>query len=600
MKSFLLLFILMIGTIPFAQNKEILKSLKGIEGQVESFLTEWKCPGFAVAVVDQNGLVWSKGFGYKDLEKNLKVDPNTLFAIGSCSKAFTTALIGQLESAGKLSLEDKPSRHIEGFKFYNKEMDDLINISDLMCHRTGMPRHDFSWYFFQSHSKDTLISRIQYQDPLIGLREGWIYNNFMFLLQGVIIERLTNKSWEQNVEEELFAPLGMDHSNTTIQEMKDDKNASLGYKLFKDSIVKRLDYYDIAGMSPAGSINSSVNDMANWVQMLINNGTFKEKEIVPGAFVSAATSSQMVISGGQPSEEDPDVHLSNYGYAWAIASYKGHYRVSHGGNIDGFSASTCFFPSDSLGIIVLCNQDGSRIPALVRNTIADRILNVRETDWNAKFVESRTKSQEAQKELQANKGDGSKKGTSLSHPMADYSGAYHHKGYGTWDMQLRNDSLFAVSPTTTMWLRRVHYDIFEPFEVSEIGIDTNDRSFMRFNYRTNNQGELDGIDVTFSVVDEPKYFEKQIIEVEMSANNLEKYVGDYELTGGEVSVLIKEANKLFVAVPGQGELRLIPLSEKKFSIEGLDGFFVEFDMDSNGISGLSFIQPNGTFKATKK
>jgi len=201
-----LTFILSIPAFAQSQNKDVLKALKGVETELQSFLDVWKCPGYAVAVVDQNGLVWSKGFGYKNVEKKEKVDANTLFAIGSCSKAFTTALIGQLENDGKLSLDDKPSDHIRDFKFYNKEMDDFVTIKDLMCHRTGMPRHDFSWYFFPSYSRDSLINRIQYQDPRAGVRETWMYNNFMFLLQGVIIEKITGKSWEENVEESLMKP----------------------------------------------------------------------------------------------------------------------------------------------------------------------------------------------------------------------------------------------------------------------------------------------------------------------------------------------------------------------------------------------------------
>src|SRR6188768_3456896 len=96
-------------------------------------------------------------------------------------------------------------------------------------------------------------------------------------------------------------------------------------------------------------------------------------------------SSQMVIGAGLPSKERPDLYMANYGFGWMLASYKGHYRVEHGGNIDGFSASACFFPTDSIGIIVLSNQDGSPVPSIVRNILSDKLLKLKYTDWNSEM-----------------------------------------------------------------------------------------------------------------------------------------------------------------------------------------------------------------------
>ena len=221
-----------------------------------------------------------------------------------------------------------------------------------------------------------MLMRVQYQEPNAGIREKWQYNNFMFLAQGVMAEKLTGKTWEENIKQRFFDSLGMRRSNFSIEEMVKDTNHSIGYTVEKDSIIKKTDYYHIMGMSPAGSINSSVSEMANWVIAWINGGKYAGKEILPSAYVQDAISSQMVITGGVPDKEHPDIHFSNYGLGWFLASYRGHYRVEHGGNIDGFSASTCFFPSDSIGIIVLTNQNGSAVPSVARNIVADRMLKL--------------------------------------------------------------------------------------------------------------------------------------------------------------------------------------------------------------------------------
>lgn len=353
------------------------KRLKGIEKDLKAILEATKAPSFAVAVIEGKKVIYAEGFGYRDYENKTAADANTLYAIGSSSKAFTSAILGQLRQEDKLSFEDSPIEHIPYLKFYNDEMNNNIIIKDLMSHRTGLPRHDYSWYLFPTNDKDSLIKRVVYQEPFTGVRKQWYYNNFMFLAQGVIAESLTEKSWEENIKERFFEPLGMSRSNVSIDELEKSSNAAIGYELKKDSLVSQMDYYHIAGMSPAGSINSSVNDMSNWLITWINNGKFNNEQIIPEAYVKEAISSQMVVSGGLPDKELPDMHMTNYGYAWFLSSYRGHYRVEHGGNIDGFSANVAFFPSDSLGIVVLTNQNGSSVPTLVRNTMADRMLKTK-------------------------------------------------------------------------------------------------------------------------------------------------------------------------------------------------------------------------------
>jgi len=356
------------------------KRLKGLEKELNEILETTKTPGFTVAIVEGKKIIYAKGFGYRDYENKIPADANTLYAIGSSSKAFTSSILGQLRQEDKISFEERPVKYVPDLKFYNNEMNSNIIIKDLMSHRTGLPRHDYSWYLFPTNNKDSLLLRIEHQEPFIGIREQWYYNNFMFLAQGVIAERITGKSWEENIKERFFKPLNMTRSNVSIEELEKSSNAAIGYELKKDSIISKMDYYRIAGMSPAGSINSSVNEMANWLITWINKGKFNDEQILPEAYIDEAISSQMVVSGGLPDKEFPDMHLSNYGYAWFLSSYRGHYRVQHGGNIDGFSANVAFFPSDSVGVVVLTNQNGSAVPNLVRNTVADRMLQTQKTD----------------------------------------------------------------------------------------------------------------------------------------------------------------------------------------------------------------------------
>ncbi len=569
----------------------------GLDAELQKVLDTWKAAGFAVAVVEKNKIIYAKGFGYRDYEKKLPVTPNTLFAIGSCSKAFTSSLLGLLRQDSKLDFNDSPGKYITDLKFYNSEMNNNIIIKDLMSHRTGLPRHDYSWYLFPTFNRDSLVQRIPFQEPFTGVRKQWYYNNFAFLLQGVIAEHITGKSWEDNIREKFFKPLNMTTSNVSITELEKATEPALGYEVKKDKISK-TDYYHIAAMAPAGSINSSVNEMSNWVMTWINGGKFNGKEILPSSYVTEAFSPQMIINAGLPTKEHPDVHMASYGYGWMMASYKGHYRVEHGGNIDGFSASTSFFPSDSVGIVVLVNQNGSAVPSIVRNTVADRILKVARTDWNKELKDKRDKDEKAEKEM--TKSNSNVKGTKPSHPLKDYAGRFTNPAYGPFDIVLKNDSLFAKFQKMNVWLRHKHYDIFEGLVVDKkTGIDTTDVLDPRFNFTGNEAGEISKVLLKIEpMLDNPIEFKRTTVAAPIDKVTLAKYEGEYEL-GGMVAKFYLKGDKLYLLVPGQPEYELTPTGKDKFSIK-LDGYKIEFIESGGKYPEVSFIQPNGTFKGKKK
>jgi CubicO group peptidase (beta-lactamase class C family) len=605
MKPILTVLMLITASLLFAQKNQTKTTdpFAGLDTVFARVLKDRQAVGFAVAVVSKDKVIYSKGFGYRDNDKKLPVTPNTLFAIGSCSKAFTSSLLGILSKDGKLDLDKPVKEYLPELEFFSDELNNNVTVRDIMCHRTGLPRHDYSWYLFNTSSRDSLVKRIKYQEPTAKLRQTWQYNNFMFLLQGVLSEKLMGKTWEQNVKEKIFTPLGMNTSNFSVNDMPKANEASLGYAVIKDSIIKQLDYYDINGMGPAGSINSSVNEMANWVITWINGGKFKGKEILPASYVTQAMSSQMVIGAALPDKEVPDVHLSNYGFAWFLSSYRGHYRVEHGGNIDGFSASTSFYPSDSIGIIVLTNQNGSAVPGIVRNTIADRLLGLNKIDWNKRTNDAQAKAKAAAKDSEKNITSNKKPGTKPSHKLNDYEGLFNNPGYGTIEMFVKNDSLFFHTGNGDAWLRHYHYDVFELFPIDKKdGIDTTEKAQLNIQYHMNAGGDIDMMslpiqaglkDIEFTRIPKPK---------EITKADLQKFVGEYELGPGVVAKFyIKGEKTLYAFIEGQPEYELVPTEKNKFDLKILRGYSVKFEEnEKDEIITATFIQPEGTFKAKKR
>jgi CubicO group peptidase (beta-lactamase class C family) len=576
----------------------------GLDTAFARVLKNFHAAGFAIAVVKKDSIIYSKGFGYRDLEGKLPVTPHTLFAIGSCTKSFTASLIGQLDQDGRVNI-DKPVRdYLPELRFYNDQMNNTITLRDMMCHRTGLSRYDLVWYLFGSGSRDSLIRKIQYMEPSAGIREKWQYNNFMFAAQGLLVEKMTNATWEENIRTRFFQPLGMNESNTSIKDLQKAADYSLGYGVKNDTGIRKLDYYEIKEMGPAGAINSNVTDMAAWLKIWIHGGKYYGKEIIPAGFVSQAISSQMVIAGALPGKEDPEEYFFNYGFGWMLSSYHGHYLVEHGGNIDGFSANVTFFPSDSLGIVVLSNQNGSQVPTIIRNIVADRLLHLPYKDWDSYIKDKLDKARDAMKKGAASKVSDRKPGTHPSHELNDYAGVYSNPAYGNFEVALERDSLFVHFPRQTWWLKHYHFDVFDPFEKDpKEGIDTSDTNGggVRLQFLMDQAGDITGASMPLeAVTGKPTIFTRLPRIGLLSTDSLQKYIGEYTLAAMTTKVYVKN-KALYLFVPGQPEYELAYVGSDKFSLKALKGFNIQFLLDDKGIVTAALaIQPNGTFKMQKK
>ena len=592
MKTKLFLFCaLLINSALFSQIKF---NEKELDQKLKKLQEATKTVGFSVAVVKGNQIIYSKGFGYKDLEKKLTVDQNTLFPIGSTSKAFTTALLGIMEDEKGLSFTDSPRKYIPELEFYNDNLNNNVTILDMISHRTGLPRHDRSWYLFPTENKDSLLMRVKYHEPFTEMREKWYYNNFMYLAQGIIVERLTGKSWEDNIRERYFKPLQMTTSNLNIEELEASKNISKGYVLENDFINSRVTpYYNIAAISPAGSINSSAKEMSNWLKIWLNKGKFNGVQVLPEAYVAKAINPLMLVGNGIGDAKFPDQHLNSYGYAWFTSSYKGHYRLEHGGNIDGFTANVALFPTDDLGIVILANQDGSLLPTLVRNAISDHLLGLEKTDWVSYYNERLNAVKNRIKEQKKEEEESKITNTQPTHNLVDFRGIYNHKGYGNILIEVKNDSLWASFTREKVYLKHTHYDIFKAYAVRDNKVQMEEGYDFNFNFQTNDLGIISGVNLKLDPTLEPLFFSRTPIEVKIETTELQKFTGSYFLSGVELKVNLKKES-LTLNVPGQPEYVLVPIAENEFTIKGLTNYKAVFSGKN-----LTLQQPNGTFTAVK-
>lgn len=267
-----------------------------------------------------------------------------------------------------------------------------------------------------------------------------------------------------------------------------------------------------------------------------------------------------------------------------------------------FLQALLFFPSDSIGIIVLSNQNASSIPGIVRNMIADRVLGIAPFDWNGRANAGQEKAKQATKDAEKSMVSNRKTGTSPSHPKKDYAGLYSHPGYGTIEVALRNDSLIMVTQNGDAWLRHYHYDVFELMDIDkEYGIDTSAKGGLKIQYQMNPAGEISSITLPVQPGLKDLEFERKAKAKEMTKSELTKYIGEYELGPGAVAKFyIKGENTLYAFIEGQPEYELIATGKNKFDLKVLKGYSALFEENEKGdITAVSFVQPNGTFKAKK-
>lgn len=572
--------------------------LAGFDEWVENLRKEWKIPGIAVGIVKDGKLIHAKGYGLRNVEKNLPVTADTLFAIGSNSKAFTAAGVALLVADGKLEW-DKPIReYIPSFKMWDDYVTEHMTPRDLVTHRSGLPRHDLIWYGSGLARKE-MFERLRYLEPSRGFRERYQYQNLMFMTAGYLIEQVSKQSWDDFTRQRLFEPMEMRTSNTSVRMLEGAADASLPYTEEKD-VVKAIPYRNIDSIGPAGSINSSVRELSAWLIVQMGGGKYKDKQVIPEAQLRITQWPQSILAAAPPTPSPTtpvydELFHNLYGMGWMISAYRGHPIQMHGGAIDGFLSQVAMLPRQKVGVVVLTNCTPNRLYDVITYQVFDRFLGLEPVDWNKRKHEETTRAREAQAKARTDREAARKKDTKPSHSIADYAGKFQHPGYGTLTISTNSDSLKAEYNALSSPLKHYHFDVFEGTDDQMEG--------MKFNFAMNAKGDVDKVyvplqagvaDIVFTRAPEGKQLDK---------TTLDRLAGEYVLTvaAQTAKVWVRDEKTLMLTVANQQDRELIQLKGFEFNLKGLTGFSVEFKLGESGpASEIVFTQPNGVFTAKRK
>ena len=425
-------------------------------------LEENHIPGAAVALVKDGKIICSRGIGVRDINSQIPVDENTIFAIGSTSKAFTAVVLGTLVDEGKLDWDDLVRDYIPEFRMNDPVATAQMNIRDIQCHRGGLGRHDFAW-FLTRDSRRELLNKIQHLDSFAPFRSRFYYNNWMWLVAGIIAERITGKTWEENIQQRIFEPLGMKDANCSVEDTKTFSNYSLPHQFQGDRNVI-IPLHDISAMGPAGSINANISDLARWLSMNVNMGCFEEKQVISQPTLDEIFSPQMAVDKNNMAVQGfacfKEFSNIDYTLGWFCQHYRGYKMLQHGGGIDGFSSFISVLPDEGLGAAVLTNLDGTSIHYGITWDLIDRLLDQEPINWTGRIAAREKENQQKMQEqgkafLAARKTD-----TYPSHPLQDYCGEYSHPGYARISLRLENEQLYGTYAHIPVKLEHFQYDTF--------------------------------------------------------------------------------------------------------------------------------------------
>ena len=445
------------------QGKSFEAGLQEIDAYTAKAGQDWRVPGFAVAIVKDDAVVFAKGYGVRELGKPEPVNEHTLFAIASNSKAFTAAALAILVDEGKIKWDDPATEYLPGFQLYDAYVTHEMAVRDLLCHRSGLATFggDLLWYM-TTYSRAEILHRIRYLKPVTSFRTAYGYQNLMFLAAGQILPAVTGKSWDGFIKERVLVPRGLTPSQTSIAAFKSGDNVATPHNEV-DGQMHVIHYVNVDNLAPGGGINSSVRDMSQWLRLQLGRGTYQGKEIFSKARSREMWAAHISLPISEQSEKlNPTTHFQAYGLGWFMMDYHGRKVLNHGGGLDGMTSQTGMMPEENLGVVVLTNSE-TPLSSIIMRKVFDVFLGVPPRDWSAETRERVLKSKEEQRVANLKIEQDRLSDTKPSLALSGYSGTYSGDMYGDASVAAENGKLvlrLLPAPDFVGDLEHWHYDTF--------------------------------------------------------------------------------------------------------------------------------------------
>ncbi len=404
-----------------------------LEVYVNRALREWQIPGVSVCIVKDGKLVLAKGYGLRKMDTGEQVDENTLFMIGSNTKAFTSTALAMLAAEKKISLDDKVVHYWPEFRLYEPWVTKEVNVRDLLSHRLGFETFQGDFMFFDSDlKKEEIFEKWSKLKPLYGFRSRWGYSNAAFAAAGELNSRITGKPWAEIIRNEILKPLGMDRTTATLFDLRKSSNLSMPHTI-QNGKLNVVAFNDIDALAPAGSMASSAVDIGKWMLTQLDSGRVNGKPVIPWSASRATREPQSILGSGGVRFNTG--HFALYGLGWFLQEYDGREVISHTGGINGFVTSVTLVPEERLGIAVFTNTDMNNFYESLRWELLDAYFGLPYRNYSTLNLREKKEYDAEFDRLMGLKKDTVSMNPATSLPLSAYTGDYEHEVYGKMNIR---------------------------------------------------------------------------------------------------------------------------------------------------------------------
>jgi CubicO group peptidase (beta-lactamase class C family) len=572
-----------------ARSESIAAFIPALELLITEAMDEWKVPGLAVAVVQNGEVALVRAYGLRDVEAGLKVTTDTQFQIASVTKSFTATGLALLVDEGRMDWKKPVREYIPEFRLHDAVATDRITVRDLLCHHSGLPRHDWIW-LPGDLSPAQMLAAMRYLEPSDDIRSTFQYSNLGYLLASMVTERVSGQSWTEFIRARLTDKLHMDVT-FTVEDLAAAPDAAMPYAMDGDTRLRSKLWPMRA--TAAGGINTSIASFANWLHLHLDKGEFEGQRLLSPTLIQELQTPRVHV-GASVFPENSDVH---YGLGLRSHRYRGERVVWHGGGWTGTTTLMTMLPDRGVGVAVFTNSNMA--PEILANYVFDRVCGKEPIPWLDRLRERRRKFvAQLDVDRQARKAT-RRPNTRPSHDLADYAGDYEHPGYGRITITHAEGKLNWAYRGMSEPLAHRLYDTFELPELPEApGRLLPGR--LAISFSTDREGDIASLAVPF----EPLV--KDIVFTRIPAGDCMNPAFRQHCTGtfsqGATTVVVGQDNdgQLTLTVGSQPTWKLRPYQSRTFVIDEFEGFRVEFHLGPDGeVDELFFHQPNGTFVARR-
>ena len=573
---------------PVAPSKPIAAFVPELEALISEAMDEWKVPGLAIAVVQNGEVALLKGYGLRDVEAGLPVTTDTQFMICSITKSFTSSGLALLVEERRLDWTKPVRDYIPEFRLYDDVATDRVTVRDLLCHHSGLPRHD--WIHMPGDlSAPQMLAAMRYLQPSEDIRTAFQYQNLGYLVAGMVAERISGQSWTQFTRSRLTDKLRMTVS-FTADELAAAADAAAPYSMDGNRRL-RARLWPISTL-PSGAINTSIAHIANWLRLHLDQGEFEGQRLLSPALIQELQAPRVYVA----KSEFAEIGDAHYGLGFAAQSYRGDRTVIHGGGWIGWTTLMSMLPERGAGVAVFTNHASNPVPEILTHFIFDRVCGREPVPWLERHRERYRKSlaqldvdRQARKTLQ-------RSNTRPSHELADYAGDYHHPAYGKMSIAQASGELRWAYRGMAEPLAHRHYDTFELPEAPDRLLP--DR--LAISFFTDREGNIANLSAPFEPLVADIVFTRVASGDCMTAAFRKECLGTFK--HGQTTIVVGQDSdgQLTLAVASQPTSKLRPYLGRTFAVVGHETHRVEFRRGPGGaVDELIFYQPNGTFTARR-